>query len=162
MQMTDAELGDFRSRCLQAATKGYLVARAEEYADALEAEAGSVDPPDGTPGSAAHLFELATAALAVRGGEKKKAPAAKKAELAKPSAKAPPLPPAPPAKKAEAKAEPKAEPKKEEQVPATYDSWTYDELYAEAQEREIPNRSKMSKEELIEALEESDEAEKDK
>jgi hypothetical protein len=49
--------------------------------------------------------------------------------------------------------------KKEPIVPISYDTWTYDELYAEAQKRDIPLRSSMNKKELIEAME-ADDAEK--
>lgn len=150
--MSDADLVDFRNRCVMAAQRGYLVARADEYLEALEAEAGSVEPPAGTePGSAAHLSEMASAALEARagGGGKKKH---KRHEPPKPEKSAPKAAPAK-THKSEAKEDPVAE----IEVQASYDTWTHDELYAEAQAREIPNRSKMTKEELVAVLEASDE-----
>jgi len=158
MQMSDAELASLRARCLMASQRGYSVARADQYMEALASEAGSVDPPSGSKaGSAAHLAAMASEVMAVRGGKKPAAPK-KVPEPPKSSPKAPPkaapkTAPAPALVKAKKEEKPKV---KETVVPVSYDTWSYDELYAEAQKRDIPNRSKMSKEELVAVLEAND------
>lgn len=162
-QLSDADLVAFRSRMLMASQRGYTVARSDEYMELL-AEEAMADPPEGSEeGSAAHLYELANAALEARTGGGEKKAHHKKSEKAKDEKKvAPPPPPSAPAHKAkdEKKAEEHhAKKKSEPKVPASYDGWTKEELYAEAQNREIPNRSTMTKEELVEALEENDEEE---
>lgn len=75
MELSNADLQDFRSRMLQAATYGYDVALADEYVTALAAEVGQEIVPEGlTKASAAHLLALADEALALRasGGKKPK------------------------------------------------------------------------------------------
>lgn len=149
MEFSDAELVELRSRCLMASQRGYIIARADEYMAALGAEGAS----------AAQLFEAADLELKVRasGGkkpkiEKKKAEAPKTVEKpAKVEEKKPEAP-----KVIEVKAEP---PKVVEPVVKPYEEWTYDELYAEVQARDIPGRSTLkNKEALALALYEHDEA----
>lgn len=155
MEFSDADLVELRSRCLMASQRGYIIARADEYMAALGAEGES----------AAQLFEAADLELKVRasGGkkpkvEKKKVEAPKAAE--KPAPKVEEKKPEPPKveepKVVEIKAEP---PKADEPVAKPYEEWTYDELYAEAQARDIPGRSALkNKEALALALYEHDEA----
>lgn len=165
MEFSDAELSELRVRCLMASERGYTIARADDYLEALSAEAVADVPEGEEEGSAGHLCALATAALEAREGGvvfKKKG---KKAEPKKPE----PV-------KAEVKApEPKVEETKvlvlPEEAPvsdpapdsapdsARYEDWTYDELYAEAQARDIPGRSQLkNKDALALALMEYDEA----
>lgn len=147
MQLSDSQLSAFRSRCLRASMKGYDIARASVYLKALAEETGSADAPEGVKeGSAAHLLAMAEAAMEARASGGKK-----------PKGKAAPKPPAP--KKAEPEPEPETDPAPdaEEEVPP-YEEWSYDELYAEAKERDIDGRSKMGKDELVAALEADDEA----
>lgn len=149
--MTDTDLAEFRTRCLMASQRGWLVARADEYMAVLAEEAGAVEPPNGAAeGSAAHLAALASEALAVRAGGKKKS--AKKAD---PPKKADPVKPAAPPP---APVKPAPVPVKEEEFRVeSYDDWSYDELYSEAQKRDLPNRSKMkTKEALIAGLVDDD------
>lgn len=153
MKLSDAELVAFRDRCHKAAVRGYQVAHAGLYLEALADETGESEPPVGAAkGSAAHLAAMAQATLDVRSGKKSKAKPAKKEKVApapKPSKpKAAPKPPPPP--------EPE-EDEDEEDEELGYEDWGRDELYAEAQAREIPGRSNMSKEELVEALYANDE-----
>jgi hypothetical protein len=138
--MNDAELAAFRDRCHRAAVRGYAIAHADLYVAALQDEAGDVEPPLGAAeGSAAHLAALAQATLNVRAGTGKKA-----------KAKAKPKPaPAPPPEPEEPEVE--EEDEGDEEVP--YEEWDFKELYALSQEYEIPGRSNMTKDELIEALE---------
>ncbi|MEO0360647.1 MAG: Rho termination factor N-terminal domain-containing protein [Pseudomonadota bacterium] len=53
---------------------------------------------------------------------------------------------------ANAQADPDRDPSKKGGKAPPYEEWTYDELYDRAQELEVDGRSKMSKDELIEAL----------
>lgn len=165
MGLSDAELVSFCMRTARASQQGYSVARADQYMEMLEAEVGTVDLPDGVEeGSAAHLHVMASAAMKARASGSKK-PVAKKVTVTekvvmtkapKVEAKVVEAPPAP-TSELEVEEVPAPEPAKEEVVvPASYDTWSYDQLYAEAQERGIPNRSKMSKVELIAVLEAND------
>jgi outer membrane biosynthesis protein TonB len=172
MEFSEADLVELRTRCLMASQRGYAIARADEYMEALEAESGMT--VEGMP-TAAQLYEAASLALDSRLTGKPKKKADKKVEkvekVEKKEAK-----PAPAPKVVEVKPEPpKPEPAKEEpkvvevkdeapkdadkpeEVPP-YEEWTYDELYAEAQARDIPGRSALkNKEALALALYENDE-----
>ncbi|MEM8754989.1 MAG: Rho termination factor N-terminal domain-containing protein [Pseudomonadota bacterium] len=53
---------------------------------------------------------------------------------------------------ANAQADPDRDPSKKGGQAPPYEEWTYEELYDRAQELEVDGRSKMSKDELIEAL----------
>lgn len=202
MRLSDAELADFRMRCIQATQLGFSVGLADGYMEALEAEGGSVET-SAVRGSPAYLAEMASVVMGARAPKEPEpeivpepevaAPVPepkveehtpttlKIEELIVPAAEEPldtttkadedPVPPAPksekPASKKALAPAPKAEepvvskkgkktepaPKKEEVVPVSYDTWTFDDLYAEAQKRKIPNRSKMPKDELIAVLE---------
>lgn len=144
MQLSDSQLSAFRSRCLRASMKGYDIARSSLYLKALAEETGSADAPEGVKkGSAAHLLAMAEAAMETRASGKK------------PKAKAAPKAAAP--KKAEPEPETDPAPDADEEVPP-YEEWSYDELYAEAKERDIDGRSKMDKDALVAALEADDEA----
>lgn len=148
MEFSDAALVELRNRCLMASQRGYLIARADEYMKALGAEGES----------AAQLFEAADLELKSRanGGKKPKVEKKdKKVEAPKSAEK-----PAPKVEEKPAVVEVKAEPPKVEgPVAKPYEEWTYDELYAEAQARDIPGRSALkNKEALALALYEHDEA----
>lgn len=143
--MNSAELSAFRDRCHRAAVRGYAIAHSALYTAAMEKEAGDVEPPLGSAkGSAAHLAALAQAVLEVRAGTGKKA---KKKAAPPPPKASKPKAPAPKPKAPEP--EPEDEPEDDE-VP--YEEWDYKELYAVAQECNIPGRSNMGKDELITAL----------
>jgi len=79
MELSDAQLQEFRDRCLTAKVYGYQIANADLYMVALAQEVGQeVVPEDVSKGSAAHLFGLAEEALEGRsGGHKKKGKKAK-------------------------------------------------------------------------------------
>lgn len=151
MEFSDADLVALRSRCLMASQRGYSIARADEYMAALGGDVGEEEP------TAAQLFEAVDAVLS---GGLKKSKKAKEAPKAadkpkvvetKVEAKKPEAP-----KVVEVKAEAPTDAKPEEVKP--YEEWTYDELYAEAQAREIPGRSTLkNKEALALALYEDDE-----
>lgn len=145
MEFSDADLVELRSRCLMASQRGYLIARADEYMEALGAEGES----------AAQLFEAVDLEIKARASGGKKPKKDKKAEKAEAK-------PAPAPKVEEKKPElPKVEVKKAPEPAADvkpYEEWTYDELYAEAQARDIPGRSALkNKEALALALYENDE-----
>lgn len=167
MQLSDAELVAFRLRCIQAAQRGYLVAHAEMYIEALQSDAGKVEPPVGTEtGSAAHLAEMATAAIDGRTYGRKRAvkkpepapkpvekPVVKSVPAPPPPVQAPPPPPVPVVEPVKA-----AEPVKTDDpiITVSYNSWGIEELKAEAEKREIANVDVMGKEELVAVLEASD------
>jgi hypothetical protein len=117
-------------RLRTAAARGYTVANASAYAKALGG--------NGTETSAAELLELALQA---------------KADVVAPA-------PAPVVEEPPAEEPPAEEPPAEEEAPEAVaeldlSKMTKDELYEVAQERDIPGRSKMDKDELLAALQES-------
>lgn len=145
MQLSEQELKALHARCFRAVQKGYGIAHASRYVAALTG--GSL--PKG-PVSAADVLAAVENAMA-KGIPTQKSAAAKPKAAPKPEPK-PAIPPPPP--------EPEPEPEVTEagdEVPP-YEEWSQEDLYAEAKAREIPNRSKMSKEELVEALLADDEA----
>lgn len=147
--LSDAQLSAFRTRCMKAAGYGHTVARANEYMAALSDEVGS-KPCEPT---AAALRDLASEALQLRAGGKKK----KRKTKAKAKPAAPPPPPPPePTDSPEAAPEVEVAPESGEVPP--YPEWTKKELYAEADDRDIDGRSGMNKAELVAALEADDEA----
>lgn len=160
MEFSDAELVELRSRCLMASQRGYAIARADVYMEALGGDAG-----EGMP-TAAQLYEAVKIAIEERATgvkkSKKKADKPKAPEKPKAEAKKPEPPKPEPAKEEPPVVEVKDEAPKDakpEEVPP-YEEWTYDELYAEAQARDIPGRSALkNKEALALALYEHDEAE---
>ncbi len=124
-------LPEFCRRVKDAALRGYQVALGDYYAAELSAEAGVT----GYSGSAADLVVLAEAVLAKRTGA---APDIADRET-------PQINEAPQAGV--------ADPEPSSTVDAeSYDSWTKDDLYAEAQRRNLEGRSGLSKAKLIELL----------
>lgn len=84
-ELSNADLQDFRDRCLQAATYGYEIGLADLYVATLAVEVGQEIVPEGlAKGSAAHLLDLANQALELRAsGGKKPKKAAKATEPVK-------------------------------------------------------------------------------
>lgn len=104
MQLNDAQLQEFKNRCIQAVFNGYTIGLADEYMAALAIEVGQDIVPEGVEKSSAkHLLGLAEEALQLRaaGGRK---PKAKKSEPK-------------PEPKSEVKVEAKVEPVKVETPP---------------------------------------------
>lgn len=114
MELSDSDLVAFRSRCLMAAERGYTIARAEEYMEAMEAEVGGmIAPPDGAEvASAAHLAMLAEAVMAAREGGPKKIKKDPKPAVKTPEPKVEPVKVPEPVKAPEPKPEPAPEPAK--------------------------------------------------
>lgn len=145
------DLPEFCRRVKDAALKGYQVALGDHYAAELSAEAGVT----GYGGSAADLVKLAEAVLAQRAGkatdlEGGEAPlVVVEPELDEEPGTPEDVGPEPEVSEV-ADTDPPPAPEE------GYESWTKDELYAEAQRRNLEGRSGLSKAKLIELLEEDD------
>lgn len=148
MKLTKAQLVELRSRCLKAAARGYHIGQVDKYLQTLSNETGITDVPKGVrKGSAEHLLYMTEAALEVRSGKRSKIDPVPE-----------PVPEVVKGKKPKVKFESKPEPEPEPQpdVPP-YEEWSYEDLYAEAKVRDIYGRSKMDKDELVQAMYKDDE-----
>ena len=139
------DLVELKNRCLRAERRGWAVASAASYVAALEEELGGklVLPRGVRVGSPAHLVALIGAVQ-------------NKGDVPVVPPKAEPVP-APEPVEVELADEPEPEEGEELEV-MTYEEMSYDELVAEVRERDLPGRSGKNKAELLEMLQQDDEA----
>ena len=154
MKLTDAQLFALRSRCIEAAARGYAIGEANKYLSVLAEETNMRSVPFGVKtGSAEHLRMLVQKAIDQR--LKKEVKAEVKAEpKPKPKPKAIKSQPKPEKVAVAEAAEVKVTKAPPEAV--NYDDWSQEALYKEAQARDLSGRSKMNRDELIDALQSDD------